>query len=85
MATPTAIVAYLALFAGVDGLDIYRRIADEIEKFLKPDAALMLEIGYTQGKAVRQLLEETTAFAEITVEKDRSDNDRIVTAKKTLS
>jgi release factor glutamine methyltransferase len=71
-----------ALHAGAEGLDVYRRIAAEIEKFLKPDAALLLEIGYAQGKAVTELLEQTRIFTEIKIEKDRSDNDRIVIAKK---
>ena len=72
----------LALYAGVDGLDVYRRICQEIDKFLKPDAALMLEIGYAQGPSVRDLLEKTGLFSEINIEKDYQDNDRIVTAIK---
>jgi len=72
----------VALFAGVDGLDIYRRIIEKAEEFLKPDAALMLEIGYAQGRAVKELLEQTGAFAEIKIEKDFNNNDRIATAKK---
>ena len=72
----------IALFAGVDGLDIYRRIIERADEFLKPDTALMLEIGFTQGQAVRQLLEQTGAFAEIKIEKDLHNNDRIATAKK---
>lgn len=72
----------LALHAGPEGLDIYRRIVEKIEDFLKPTAALMLEIGYSQGPAVRQLLEQADCFAEIKIEKDFHDNDRIVTAKK---
>ncbi|MHC4641924.1 MAG: peptide chain release factor N(5)-glutamine methyltransferase, partial [Planctomycetota bacterium] len=36
----------LALFAGDDGLDVYRRIINKADRFLKSDAALMLEIGY---------------------------------------
>ena len=72
----------LALFAGDDGLDIYRRIIEKADLFLKPDAALMLEIGYAQGTAVTELLEQTNAFAEIRIEKDFHDNDRIVTAAK---
>jgi release factor glutamine methyltransferase len=75
----------LALFAGDDGLDIYRRIIEKADLFLKPDAALMLEIGYAQGPAVTDLLEQTGAFAEIRIEKDFHDNDRIVTAAKTPS
>lgn len=75
----------LALFAGDDGLDIYRRIIEKADLFLKPDAALMLEIGYAQGPAVTDLLEQTGAFAEIRIEKDFHNNDRIVTAAKTPS
>ncbi len=74
----------VALFAGVDGLDIYRRIIEKADQFLKPDAALMLEIGFAQGQAVRQLLEQTGAFAEIKIEKDAHNNDRIAIAKKRL-
>jgi len=74
-----------ALFAGVDGLDIYRRIIEKADRFLKPDAALMLEIGYAQGTAIKELLEESGAFAEIKIEKDLHDNDRIAIAKKVSS
>jgi release factor glutamine methyltransferase len=71
-----------ALFAGADGLDVYRRICEKVDQFLKPDAALMLEIGFAQGQAVRELLEQTGAFAEIKIEKDYHNNDRIAIAKK---
>jgi len=72
----------LALFAGVDGLDVYRQIIEKADSFLKPDAALMLEVGYRQGKAIRELLEKANCFAEITIEKDHHNNDRIAIAKK---
>jgi len=52
------------------------------DQFLKPNAALILEIGYAQGPAVRELLEQTEAFAEIKIEKDFHNNDRIVSAQK---
>lgn len=71
-----------ALLAGTDGLDIYRRLIEKVDEFLKPGAVLMLEIGYAQGPAVRELLEQTGAFANITIEKDPNDNDRVVTAIK---
>jgi len=73
----------LALLAGTDGLDIYRRIIKDADRFLKPGAALMLEIGYAQGPAVRELLEQSGASHQIKIEKDFHDNDRIVTATKT--
>ena len=72
----------LALFAGDDGLDVYRRICGQAARFLKPGAALMLEIGCAQGPAVRELLEQTGAFGDIRIEKDVHSNDRIVTAKR---
>ncbi|HCO96217.1 MAG TPA: peptide chain release factor N(5)-glutamine methyltransferase [Phycisphaerales bacterium] len=74
-----------ALLAGADGLDVHRRIIDKVYDFLKPGAALMLEIGYAQGPAVRELLEQTGTFAEIKIEKDFQDNDRVVTAIKMSS
>ena len=72
----------LALFAGEDGLDIYRRIFERVDKFLKPGAALILEIGYAQGQVVKEMLEQAGIFTEIKIEKDFHNNDRIVTAIK---
>ncbi|UCE99622.1 MAG: peptide chain release factor N(5)-glutamine methyltransferase [Planctomycetota bacterium] len=71
-----------ALFAGADGLDFYRQICEKAEAFLKPDAALIMEISYSQGQGVRELLEQRVRFSEITIEKDFHDNDRIAIAKK---
>ena len=72
----------LALHAGDDGLDVYRRLCEQVGQFLKPGGILLLEIGYTQGPAVRELLERANAFAEIRVEKDLQKNDRIVVAQR---
>lgn len=71
-----------ALLAGVDGLDVYRRIVARAGEFLRSDGALMLEIGYAQGPAVKGLLEETGGYRSIRVEKDLSNNDRIVIASR---
>ena len=75
----------IALYAGEDGLDVYRRIIEKIDPFLKPDAALMLEIGYAQGPPVRELLQQSECFSKITIEKDFHNNDRIVAATRTSS
>jgi methylase of polypeptide subunit release factors len=56
-----------------------------VDEFLKPGAVLMLEIGYSQGPAVKKLLELTGDFAQIKIEKDLHDNDRIVSASKISS
>jgi release factor glutamine methyltransferase len=75
----------LALFGGDDGLDIYRKIIEKMEQFLKPDAALMLEIDYSRGHAVRELLEGADCFTKITLEKDFHGDDRIIIAENTKS
>ena len=72
----------LALYAGDDGLDIYRRIAADAAAHLKTGGALMLEIGYAQGQQVKNLLENTNNFGQINIEKDFSNNDRIITTVK---
>jgi release factor glutamine methyltransferase len=71
-----------ALFGGDDGLDICRKIIEKANEFLRGDAALMLEVGYRQGPAVKELLQQGGCFGEITIEKDIHDNDRIATGKK---
>ena len=71
-----------ALLAGVDGLDVYRRIVAQAGEFLKTDGALMLEIGYAQGPAVKALLEEAGGFRSVRIEKDLSNNDRIAIATR---
>ncbi len=67
----------LALDGGTDGLSIYRRIAEGLPEKLKDGGALMLEIGYDQGESVPKLFEKM--FDSVSVFKDISGNDRIVT------
>jgi release factor glutamine methyltransferase len=46
----------LALFAGLDGLDIYRRLISAAPGVLVPGGFIVLEIGYGQSRAVEALL-----------------------------
>jgi release factor glutamine methyltransferase len=71
-----------ALLGGADGLDVYRRICQQAEQFLKQDTVLMFEIGYAQGQKVKELLEQTHLFADIVIERDLQNNDRIVIARR---
>jgi release factor glutamine methyltransferase len=47
-----------ALFAGLDGLDIYRRLIPQAQQSLIPGGWLMLEIGHGQREALTALLAE---------------------------
>jgi release factor glutamine methyltransferase len=71
-----------ALYAGEDGLDLYRRIFEQVGRFLESDGALLLEIGYKQGPAVRELLEQTSLFPTVRIDKDLAGHDRVVTAQR---
>ena len=73
----------IALYAGPDGLDVYRKIMEKVSQFLKPDGILLLEIGYQQGPAVRGLLEQTGVFAQIRIDKDLQSHDRVVVTTRT--
>jgi release factor glutamine methyltransferase len=46
---------HLALDGGVDGLDIYRKIANEYKNYLNENGVLMLEIGIGQKDAIEEL------------------------------
>jgi release factor glutamine methyltransferase len=54
----------LALFAGVDGLDIYRRLISAAPGVLVPGSFIVLEIGHGQARAVEELL-ATAGFRAI--------------------
>ncbi|MCS6866231.1 MAG: peptide chain release factor N(5)-glutamine methyltransferase [Gemmataceae bacterium] len=72
----------LALDGGPDGLAFYRRIAQDVARFLKPGGSVLLEIGSTQETAVRALL---AAIPELEVGptlKDMGGHPRVVTAQK---
>jgi release factor glutamine methyltransferase len=71
-----------ALYGGADGFDIYRRIIASVPEHLKPDGVLMMEIGYLQGDGIRKLLEPV--FSYVKIEKDISDNDRVVIASNRM-
>lgn len=67
----------LALEAGSDGLEFYRKITIQSKEHLAPGGMLAYEIGYNQGKAVADLLKENR-FTQIEIIKDLAHKDRIV-------
>ena len=69
----------LALDGGEDGLDVYRKIAEQAPNHLTEEGALVLEIGYDQAKDVAGLMMEKFSFVRVI--KDLNGNDRVVIAK----
>lgn len=66
-----------ALFAGDDGLDDIRVIVHDAPKWLRPNGMLVLEMGYTQATAVKQLFTDA-GFTNVQVHKDLAELDRFV-------
>ena len=75
---------FMALDGGLDGLDFYRRILAEAWKHLCISGAVMLEIGYDQGEAVRQMMEEY-GYHDIRILRDYAGNDRVAAAVRALN
>lgn len=67
----------LALDGGEDGLDLIRPLSGQAMRVLKPGGGIFLEIGYDQGEAVFQCL-ENAGFEQVRIVKDLSGLDRIV-------
>ena len=65
-----------ALTSGVDGLDDIRLLIEQAPKHLNPEGWLLLEHGYDQGAAVRQLM-QSAGFSAIATHRDYGNNDRI--------
>lgn len=70
----------IALDGGKDGLFFYRKITIEGARYIKSKGLLVFEIGYNQGEAVRNILQESGFFREITIEKDLAGLDRCMIA-----
>jgi release factor glutamine methyltransferase len=70
----------LALTAGPDGLDFYRRIAADCRSRLNPDGALMVEIGAGQASAIEALFRRA-GFSNIDAVRDLAGIERVVLAR----
>ncbi len=71
----------LALFAGEDGLDVYRRLIPDAFIALVPGGYLALEIGYGQSPAITELL-VNAGFAQIEFVPDLQKIPRVACARR---
>jgi release factor glutamine methyltransferase len=67
-----------ALVADENGLADIREIAQKTPEYLKDGGCLLVEHGFNQGLAVRELLTDL-GYSEVITIKDYGDNDRVTT------
>lgn len=70
----------LALDGGPEGMDLYRRIFEKVNWFLKPQGVVLLEIGHDQGDRITELAKEHGFAAEI--RKDLAGHDRMAVCRR---
>jgi release factor glutamine methyltransferase len=70
-----------ALAAGVDGLDVVRRLLTDAVRFLKPKGHLLFEIGFDQGEAVEKLIDRGN-WELLDIHKDLQGIPRTVALEK---
>jgi release factor glutamine methyltransferase len=71
----------LALFAGDDGLEVYRRLIPDAFEVLVPGGFLALEIGYGQQPAIAALL-QAACFTDIEFLPDLQGIPRVACARR---
>lgn len=67
----------LALDGGADGLDAYRKLADQIPDVLNPCGFVGLEIGFDQADSVTRIF-KNAGFLFMSLQKDLSGQDRVL-------
>lgn len=68
---------YSALYGGEDGLDYYRIIAAKGTQLLNDDGVIIMEIGYAQADAIKEIFEGYN----VSIHKDYNEKDRIAVVR----
>ena len=74
----------IALFGGVDGLNAYRKLSDDIAKLLSPKGIAIIECGQGQSESVNKILKKA-GLTQIDTNKDISGITRCGVFSKILT
>jgi len=70
---------HLALFAGEDGLDLYRQLIPQARMLLQEGGALLFEIDPRQANLIPSIME---GFSDVRILKDAAGRERVVQARR---
>lgn len=68
----------LALFADKNGLEIYERLAREAHAYLNPSGQLIMEMGFRQGSAIKEIFRSYPNYQSIHIHQDFNGLDRFI-------
>lgn len=71
-----------ALFGGIDGLEVYRRLIVQAAAVLQRNGLLVMEMGHNSSPAVRKLLEESGQWQDLQITNDLAGIPRVISAKR---
>lgn len=71
----------LALDGGLDGLDFYRRLIKEGQKFLSSQGRILFEVGHDQAQIVADMLRNCEIFKYVIIKKDLAGIERVVISR----
>jgi release factor glutamine methyltransferase len=69
---------HVALFGGKDGLDLYRKLLDQLPLLLKPKAIVAFEIGFDQKDAILHEIKQRFANVSVLSKQDIHQKDRMI-------
>ncbi len=75
---------HIALYAGENGLDCYKKILENISPFMKDRCLVAFEIGMTQANDIKELINKYLSDVRVEVYKDLSKKDRMIFIFKNL-
>ncbi len=70
---------HLALFGGLDGLDIYRRLVEDAARVLLPGGWIVMEVAYNADAPVRTMLSQR--FVDVEMRTDLAGFPRVVAGR----
>lgn len=75
---------HIALYAGEDGLDCYKKILENCSYYMKDKCIIAFEIGHLQASNIKELALKNLKNIKVVIKKDLSEKDRMLFILKNI-